>query len=60
MSDTAAGLRRHLSRTLTATELLTSHLAVVHQSYLDNFDPLSVLFFAIGAYAAFRTARKAA
>ncbi|MFD9258807.1 hypothetical protein [Streptomyces sp. NPDC059538] len=45
---------------LTATELLTSHLADVHQSYLDNFDPISVLFFAIGAYAAFQTARKAA
>ncbi|MFI1282762.1 hypothetical protein ACH4U5_18740 [Streptomyces sp. NPDC020858] len=32
----------------------------VHQSCLDNFDPISVRFFAIGAYAAFQTARKAA
>ncbi|MFD9478220.1 MULTISPECIES: hypothetical protein [Streptomyces] len=43
----------------TATELLTSHLAEVHTSYLDNFNPIWILFYAIGAYAAFQTARKA-
>ncbi|MFG2979221.1 hypothetical protein ACGFYY_40330 [Streptomyces sp. NPDC048331] len=45
---------------LTVTELLTSEIAEVHQSYLDTFDPISILFYGIGAYAAFQTARKAA
>ncbi|MFI7359856.1 hypothetical protein ACIBTP_38730 [Streptomyces avidinii] len=43
---------------ISVPELLTSELALTHQTYLDNFDPISVLFFAIGAYAAFQTARK--
>ncbi|MFF4446614.1 hypothetical protein [Streptomyces sp. NPDC001502] len=41
-------------------ELLTTEIAKVHQSYVGTFDPISILFFAIGAYAAFQTARKAA
>ncbi|MEU9377484.1 hypothetical protein AB0D94_27455 [Streptomyces sp. NPDC048255] len=44
---------------ISVTELLTSRIADVHQSFLDNFDPISVLFFALGGYAAFQTARKA-
>ncbi|MFF4423941.1 hypothetical protein ACFY04_24700 [Streptomyces sp. NPDC001549] len=45
---------------VSVPELLTSEIAQVHQSYVDTFEPISVLFFAIGAYAAFQTARKAA
>lgn len=63
MSDTATGLRRHLSRTYVPLGLcacVSLGDSEVHQSCLDNFDPISVRFFAIGAYAAFQTARKAA
>ncbi|MCX5304233.1 MULTISPECIES: hypothetical protein [Streptomyces] len=45
---------------VTVTDLLTSEISQVHQSYTETFEPISVLFFAIGAYAAFQTARKAA
>ncbi|MEV7522875.1 hypothetical protein [Streptomyces sp. NPDC091371] len=40
-------------------ELFTSELANLNQYYIDNFDPISVLFYGFGAYAAFQTARKA-
>ncbi|MCX4527601.1 MULTISPECIES: hypothetical protein [unclassified Streptomyces] len=44
---------------ISVTEGLTSRIAETHQSYLDNFDPISVVFFLIGAYVAFQTTRKA-
>ncbi len=44
---------------LTVPELLTTEFALTNETYLDTFKPISILFFAIGAYAAFQTARKA-
>ncbi|MFG2712714.1 hypothetical protein ACGFX2_19485 [Streptomyces goshikiensis] len=44
----------------TVIEQLTSRFAETHQSYLDNFDPISLVFFLFGAVAAFQTAGKSA
>lgn len=40
------------------SELLTTELVWLNQAYVDNIDPISLLFYAIGAYAAFQMARK--
>ncbi|MET3986734.1 hypothetical protein [Streptomyces sp. PvR034] len=45
---------------LSATELLTDHLSLVHEAWKTDADAVSLLFFALGAFAAFQTARKSA
>ncbi|MFG2482100.1 hypothetical protein ACGFSI_04985 [Streptomyces virginiae] len=44
---------------IPVSELLTTELVDLNQFYIDNINPISILFYAIGAYAAFQTARKA-
>ncbi|MET9695726.1 hypothetical protein ABZY31_02225 [Streptomyces sp. NPDC006529] len=45
---------------LSVTELLTEHLDVVHEAWKADADVISLVFFVIGALAAFQTARKVA
>ncbi|MET9568966.1 hypothetical protein ABZY34_07485 [Streptomyces virginiae] len=45
---------------IPVSELLTSEFVNLNQHYVDNIDPISILFYAIGAYAAFQAARKSA
>ncbi|MCX5584985.1 hypothetical protein ACFV0H_39125 [Streptomyces erythrochromogenes] len=45
---------------IPVSELLTTELVNLNRFYIDNIDPISILFYAIGAYAAFQTARKSA
>ncbi|WP_405448926.1 hypothetical protein [Streptomyces erythrochromogenes] len=53
---TAIGVSEHES--IPLSELLTTELVNLNRFYIDNIDPISILFYAIGAYAAFQTARK--
>ncbi|MGW6843005.1 hypothetical protein [Streptomyces sp. NPDC054958] len=54
----AIGVEKHEG--IPVSELLTTDFANLNQYYVDNIDPISILFYAIGAYAAFQTARKTA
>ncbi|MER5731351.1 hypothetical protein ABT084_23980 [Streptomyces sp. NPDC002138] len=45
---------------LSATELLTDHLDVVQQAWKADADAITLVFFVLGALAAFQTARKTA
>ncbi|MFE0578926.1 hypothetical protein [Streptomyces sp. NPDC058874] len=56
--DMALAISEHQG--IPVSELLTTELVKLNQFYVDNMDPISILFYAIGAYAAFQTARKAA
>ncbi|MEV7557696.1 hypothetical protein [Streptomyces sp. NPDC089795] len=56
--DTAIGIEKRQG--IPVGELLTTDFANLNQYYVDNIDPISILFYGIGAYAAFQTARKAA
>ncbi|WP_037862364.1 hypothetical protein [Streptomyces sp. NRRL S-237] len=55
--DTAIGVSEQES--IPVSELLTTELVDLNQFYIDSINPISILFYAIGAYAAFQTARKA-
>ncbi|KJK47170.1 hypothetical protein [Streptomyces sp. NRRL F-4428] len=54
--DLALAVSEHQG--IPVSELLTTEFAKLNQVYVDNIDPISLLFYAIGAYAAFQTARK--
>ncbi|WP_030764212.1 hypothetical protein [Streptomyces sp. NRRL F-2664] len=54
--DVALAVSEHQG--IPVSELLTTDLVKLNQFYVDNIDPISLLFYGIGAYAAFQTARK--
>lgn len=45
---------------ISATEMFTEHFAVITEAWKESADAMTFLFFAIGAFAAFSGAKKAA
>ncbi|GAA0304872.1 hypothetical protein GCM10010302_49370 [Streptomyces polychromogenes] len=44
----------------TLSEIVFDHFSLVQEAWTEELGPLTILFFALGAYAAFQTARKTA